>query len=27
MVPADAKPSLKIVDDSNMKFVLAAIQL
>jgi 4-amino-4-deoxy-L-arabinose transferase-like glycosyltransferase len=27
MVPADTKPSLKIVDDSNMKFVLAAIQL
>ncbi|HVT07785.1 MAG TPA: glycosyltransferase family 39 protein [Polyangia bacterium] len=27
MVPADAKPSLKIVDDGNMKFVLAAVQL
>jgi 4-amino-4-deoxy-L-arabinose transferase-like glycosyltransferase len=27
MVPAAAKPSLKMVDDSNMKFCLAAIQL
>jgi len=27
MVPAGTKPSLKIVDDGNMKFVLAAIQL
>ena len=26
-VPADAKPSLKIIDDSNMKFVLGQIQL
>jgi 4-amino-4-deoxy-L-arabinose transferase-like glycosyltransferase len=27
MVPADTKKSLKIVDDGNMKFVLASIQL
>jgi len=27
MVPPDAKSSVKIVDDSNMKFVLAAVQL
>ena len=26
-VPADAKPSLKIIDDSNMKFVLGQIDL
>jgi hypothetical protein len=26
-VPADAKKSLKIVDDSNMKFVLGAVEL
>jgi hypothetical protein len=26
-VPADARPSLKIIDDSNMKFVLASAQL
>jgi 4-amino-4-deoxy-L-arabinose transferase-like glycosyltransferase len=27
MVPPGTKPSLKVVDDSNMKFILAAIQL
>jgi hypothetical protein len=27
LVPADAKKSLKIIDESNMKFCLASIQL